>query len=320
MDKTFFVIVSLLTLLVACKSTLKVEVIPGTHSELGEGAVWNHRSSELYWVDINGKTLNIYTPRHGMNRELYTGQLTGTVVPAESGLAVVALQHGFYFIDPETGTKNLIVDPEEDREQNRFNDGKCDPSGRFWAGTMHVEGNTGQGSLYRLNPDSSVTRMLTQVSISNGIAWSADQTLMYYIDTPSQKVMAFDYNNLSGEISNGRTVIEIPEDMGNPDGMTIDENGHLWICLWQGASIGCWDPETGQLIRRIAVPARNVTSCAFGDADLGTLYITTASIGTSKEDLKKYPDSGSLFKVRPGVKGVEAFFFHDKEKPLSNFQ
>lgn len=320
MNNSFYVVIFLAAFLTACSSSPRVEVIPGTQSDLGEGAVWNHRTSQLYWVDITGKTLNIYTPRLGMNRELYTGQLTGTVVPAESGLAVVALQHGFYFIDPETGTKNLIVDPEADRENNRFNDGKCDPSGRFWAGTMNMEGKPGQGSLYRLNPDSSVAQMVQQVSISNGIVWSNDHTRMYYIDTPTQKVMVYDFNNFTGEITNGRTAIEIPEEMGNPDGMTIDSGGNLWICLWQGAAVGCWDPETGKLVRKIAVPARNVTSCAFGDTDLRTLYITTARINTSEEDLKKYPDSGSLFKVRPGVTGVEAFFFRDSEKPQNNLQ
>ena len=320
MNKTFYVVIFLLTLSGACRNYARVEVIQGTQSELGEGAVWNHRTHQLLWVDITGKTLNVYAPRDGMNRELYTGQMTGTVVPAESGLAVVALQHGFYFIDPETGTKNLIADPEAERVNNRFNDGKCDPSGRFWAGTMDVEGKPGQGSLYRLNPDSSVALMLPQVSISNGIARSADHILMYYIDTPTQRVMVYDFNNRSGEISNGRTAIEIPEEMGNPDGMTIDANGHLWICLWRGAAVGCWDPETGKLIRKISVPARNVTSCAFGDADLGTLYITTARINTSEEDLRKYPDSGSLFKVRPGVSGVEAFFFRDREMSQKTIQ
>lgn len=320
MNKTLCVIVFLTAFFTACRNSPRVEVITGTHSELGEGAVWNYRTNQLYWVDITGKTLNIYTPRLGMNRELYTGQLTGTVVPAESGLAVVALQHGFYFIDPETGTKNLIVDLESEKENNRFNDGKCDPSGRLWAGTMDKDGMPGQGSLYRLNPDSSVARVLQNISISNGLAWSNDHARMYYIDTPTQKVMVYDFNNLTGEISNGRTAIDIPEEMGNPDGMTIDSDGNLWICLWNGAAVGCWNPDSGKLIRKIAVPARNVTSCAFGDADLGTLYITTARISTSEEDLKKYPDSGSLFMVRPGVSGVKAFYFRDHEKPGANIQ
>jgi sugar lactone lactonase YvrE len=294
------------------KMETKVELIPDTDSQLGEGAIWNHRTNQLYWVDITGKILNIYTPRFGVNRELYIGQMIGTVVPAQTRRVVVALEQGFYYLDPETGTKNMIIDPEEAIEGNRFNDGKCDPAGRLWAGTMSTEGKSGAGSLYRLNPDSTVQRMIENVSISNGIAWSLDHTRMYYIDTPTQKVMGYDYDNVTGQISNGKSVIEIPSAMGAPDGMTIDSEGNLWICLWGGAAVGCWNPVSGELLRTIQVPAKNVTSCAFGDADLGTLYITTARIATSDEDLKKYPNAGSLFKVRPGVTGIEAYSFADQ--------
>jgi sugar lactone lactonase YvrE len=294
------------------KMETKVELIPDTDSQLGEGAIWNHRTNQLYWVDITGKILNIYTPRFGVNRELYIGQMIGTVVPAQTRRVVVALEQGFYYLDPETGTKNLIIDPEEAIEGTRFNDGKCDPAGRLWAGTMSTEGKSGAGSLYRLNPDSTVQRMIENVSISNGITWSLDHTRMYYIDTPTQKVMGYDYDNVTGQISNGKSVIEIPSAMGAPDGMTIDSEGNLWICLWGGAAVGCWNPVSGELLRTIQVPAKNVTSCAFGDADLGTLYITTARIATSDEDLKKYPNAGSLFKVRPGVTGIEAYSFADQ--------
>lgn len=308
----FLMITGMLVLFSCREPGTRVELVPETASRLGEGAVWNHRTQQLYWVDITGKILNIYNPRLGMNLELYTGQMIGTVVPAESGKVVVALEYGFYYMDPETGTKTHIVDPEEAIDGNRFNDGKCDPSGRFWAGTMNVDGKPGRGTLYRLDPDSSVHRMIENVSISNGIAWSPDHTRMYYVDTPTRMVMGYDFNNFTGEISNGVPVIRVPEEMGVPDGMTIDSDGNLWICLWGGAAVGCWDPETGELIRKIDVPARNVTSCAFGDSDLGTLYITTASMDTGKEELKLYPHAGALFKVRPGVKGKEAFFFADR--------
>ena len=121
--------------------------------------------------------------------------------------------------------------------------------------------------------------------------------------------MGYDYDNETGEISNPKVAIEIPEKMGSPDGMTIDADGNVWIALWGGSAVGCWNPETGELIRTIKVPAKNVTSCAFGDDDLGTLYITTARIGTDDNDLKKYPNAGGVFKIKPGVKGVEVFSF-----------
>lgn len=287
----------------------KVELVLDTKSALGEGAIWNYKTGELIWINITDKILNIYNPELNFNKELLTGKMIGTVVPTESGKLIVALEDGFYQLDPETGSKSFISNPEEDVTGNRFNDGKCDPAGRFWAGTMSKTGKPNAGALYRLNPDSSVQNMIDEVSISNGIAWSLDHRKMYYIDTPTQEVSAWDYNNDTGEIFNKRTAIKIPVEMGSPDGMTIDEEGNVWIALWNGSAVGCWNPESGELLRKIYVPAKNVTSCAFGGEDLGTLFMTTARQGTSEEDLEKFPHSGGLFKVRPGVKGVEAFFF-----------
>lgn len=177
---------------------------------------------------------------------------------------------------------------------------------------MSTKDEKNAGALYRLDTDSTIHKMIENVSISNGIVWSLDSTKMYYIDTPSQKVVVYDYSNTSGEIKNKHTVIEIPENMGSPDGMTIDSEGNLWIALWGGSAVGCWNPVSGELLQTVDVPAKNVTSCAFGDEDLQTLYITTARISSSKEDLDKYPFSGGVFKTRPGVKGIEAFFYNDK--------
>jgi sugar lactone lactonase YvrE len=287
----------------------EVELVLDTKSDLGEGAIWNHKTGELIWVDITGKILNFYTPKLKNNKEMFTGQMIGTVVPTESGKMMVALENGFYQFDPETGAKKLIANPEEDIPGNRFNDGKCDPAGRFWAGTMSTTGKRQAGALYRLDANGPVHKMIENVGTSNGIVWSPDYTKMYYIDTPTRKVMAWDYDNETGEISNPKTAVEVPQEMGYPDGMTIDAEGNVWIALWSGSAVGCWNPETGELLRTIDVPAKNVTSVAFGDDDLGTLYITTARTGTSEEELEKFPHAGGVFKIRPGVKGVEAFFF-----------
>lgn len=309
--KRKFLVIIVAALFASCSTPKKneVELVLDTKSDLGEGAIWNYKTGELLWVDITAKILNFYHPKLKNNKEMFTGQMIGTVVPAESGKVMVALQNGFYQLDPETGTKKLITNPEEGIEGNRFNDGKCDPAGRFWAGTMSTTGKRQAGALYRLDPDSSVHKMIDNVGTSNGIVWSPDAATMYYIDTPTRRVMAWDYNNETGEISNPKTAIEVPEEMGYPDGMTIDEDGNVWIALWSGSAVGCWNPETGELLRTIGVPAKNVTSVAFGDDDLGTLYITTARQGTSDEELEKFPHAGGVFKTRPGVKGVEAFFF-----------
>lgn len=300
-------------MIAACSTqqSSEVELVIDSKSELGEGAIWNYKTGELMWVNIKGKILNFYNPKTSNNKEMFTGQQIGTVVPAELGNVLVALQNGIYTFDVKTGSKKLIVDPEENIPDNRFNDGKCDPSGRFWAGTMSTVGKQSNGTLYRLNKDKSIHKMVGNVSISNGIVWSNNHTKMYYIDTPTHKVMGYDYNNETGEIMNAQVAVEIPTEMGSPDGMTIDENGNLWIALWGGFAVGCWNPGNGELLNTVKVPAKNVTSCAFGDDDLGTLYITTAREDNNNEELEKYPNSGGLFKTRPGVKGVEAFFYND---------
>ena len=311
--KNALYILSVILIITSCATQNKdtVELVLDTKSELGEGAIWNHKTGELIWVNIEGEILNFYNPVLRNNKEMFTGQKIGTVVPAESGQVMVALENGFYSLDPATGTKKFIADPESDLPGNRFNDGKCDPEGRFWAGTMSKNGEKKAGALYRLDPDSSVRKMLDEVSISNGIVWSDNNRYMYYIDTPTRQVMRYDYDNNSGEISNPKVVVEVEQKLGAPDGMTIDSKGNLWIALWGGSAVGCWNPESGELLRKIEVPAKNVTSCAFGDKDLKTLYITTARTGTGDEELKQYPQAGGLFKIRPGVKGVEASFFKD---------
>ncbi len=302
----------ILLVLVGCSGVQsdKAELVLDTKSELGEGAIWNYKTGELIWVNIKGEILNFYNPKTESNREMFTGQMIGTVVPAESGKVMVALQNGIYSYDPDSGAKKLIVDPEADKPDNRFNDGKCDPAGRFWVGTMSLVGAKNAGALYRLDADSTIHKMIDGVGISNGIVWSADKTKMYYIDTPTRKVMGYDYDNETGDISNPKVAVEIPDGIGYPDGMTIDKKDNLWVALWGGSAVACFNPENGELLRKIEVPAKNVTSCAFGGDDLGTLYITTARESTSDEDLERFPHAGGVFKVRPGVKGVKAHFFN----------
>lgn len=311
--KNTILFLSIVLLLCNCSApkTKQAKLVLDTQSTLGEGSLWNYKTGELMWVDIKKEILNIYDPVTGFNREMFTGQMIGTVVPTESGNALVALQNGIYYFTVETGAKVFLADPEIDLPDNRFNDGKCDPSGRFWAGTISTKGDMEVAALYRFDPDTTIHKMVDKVSISNGIVWSADKTKMYYIDTPTQKVMAYNYDDATGEISTPEVAVTIPIELGSPDGMTIDENDNLWIALWGGAAVGCWNPETGELIDKIEVPAKNVTSCAFGDEDLGTLYITSAREATSDEELGKWPNAGGLFKCNPGVKGVQAFFFND---------
>lgn len=288
---------------------MNVELVLDAQAALGEGAIWQARDQRLYWVDIQPGRLHIFDPREGSDRAFELGQMVGTVVPRTRGGVMLALQHGFAAFDPQTGKLQPWTDPEEHLPRNRFNDGKCDPAGRFWAGTISLDHEPRAASLYCLEPNGRVHTKLSGVTNSNGIAWSLDRTSMYYIDTPTSQVTAFDFDMATGSLGPPRTVITVPANLGKPDGMTIDAQGLLWIAHWEGGCVGRWDPQSGRLLETIPVPARRVTSCAFGGPHLDELYITTARIGLTASDLALQPLAGGLFRARPGVAGVSAFEF-----------
>jgi sugar lactone lactonase YvrE len=222
---------------------------------------------------------------------------------------VLALQQGFYHLDLETEKLTPLVDPESHLPDNRFNDGKCDSRGRFWAGTTRLKHDEPAGFLYMLDADLNVHRRLDDVWISNGLAWSQDDRTMYFIDSPTGEVIAFDFDVAAGEIGNERLVIEIPEGGGSPDGMTIDEEGMLWIALWDGWRVIRVNPESGAIIDEVKMPVARPTSCVFGGPNLDELYITTASTRLPAEELDKQPQAGGLFRCKPGVKGLAAIEF-----------
>jgi len=286
------------------KAELELEI----PASLGEGAIWNHQTNTLWWVDIEGRKLNIYDPETKNNREIDVKERIGTVVPSKNGGAIVALENGIFHLDLETERINLICNPLEELDTIRFNDGKCDPAGRLWVGSMSLKFKKGAASLYSIETDGSFREVFGDVTISNGINWSNDHKTLYYIDTPLGNVRAWDYDPETGNISNERIVVSIPDGMGGPDGMTIDEEGKLWIALWGGNLVSRWDPDTGKLIGKVEVPAPNVTSCAFGGPELNVLYITTAG-GDNQKMREEFPLAGSVFKVIPGVKGIKSDFY-----------
>jgi sugar lactone lactonase YvrE len=285
------------------------ELILDARAKLGEGALWDARRQVLYWVDILKNALHVYDPLAQADRVIDVGQYAGTVVPRRAGGVMLALQHGFASLDLETEELDLIHDPEPHLPGNRFNDGKCDPAGRFWAGTMALDFTPNAGRLYCLDPDLSVRVVLGNVTISNGIVWRPDHTTMYYIDTPTRQVDAFDYDVETGQIENRRVVVRVPEEMGLPDGMAIDSEGMLWVAQWEGYGVSRWDPATGRLLQSVDVPVGQVTSCAFGGENLDQLYITTARVELSAEQLKAQPLAGGLFRADVGVTGLPAFEF-----------
>jgi sugar lactone lactonase YvrE len=276
---------------------------------LGEGPCWDARASRLHWVDIEGCALHRYDPATGRDEVRALGRMPGAVVPRRSGGLLLAMQDGLRALDPETGEWTTLADPEEGDPEMRFNDAKCDPAGRFWAGSMAISAEAGRGSLYVLDAALRLERKLDGLAISNGLAWSPDERILYHIDSPTHRVTAFDYERETGRISAPRVAVTIPDGMGDPDGMTIDVEGMLWIALWGGSAVARWDPGSGALLERVELPVSQVTCCAFGGAELDTLYITSARSRLTEAQLASEPLAGGLFSVRPGVRGFPAVEF-----------
>lgn len=288
---------------------MDVELVVDAKATVGEGPCWDSRNQRLLWVDILEGRIHIHEPASQSNRTVDVGQMVGAAVPRCTGGLLLATHHGFAAFDLASGHLTPIADPERKSPRNRFNDGKCDPAGRFWAGTMNMDWQAGQGSLYRLDIRGAVQRLLEGVTCSNGLAWSIDQSTMYYIDTFQQRVDAFDYNVETGDIANRRTIITVPETWGKPDGMTVDAEGMLWIALWGGGCVSRWNPATGNLIQRIPIPASQVSSCAFGGKGLDELYVTTARLRLTDEQQHNQPHAGGLFRIRGDLHGTPCFEF-----------
>ena len=286
------------------------EIVVDHRCLLGEGPVWDKNHQSICWVDILRGEIHEYSPAKNLHKTISVSQMIGAIAICRNGHFIGALKNGFGFIDRKSGTITMISNPEAQLPGNRFNDGKCDPAGRFWAGTMSHSDEPEKGSLYLLDKDLTVTLKIEGVSISNGLAWSPDQDTFYYIDTPTRKVAAFHFDKTDGKIENKRYVIQFLNNEGTPDGMTIDSEGMLWIAHWDGWQVSRWNPATGEKIKTILLPVSRVTSCCFGGKNLDELYITSASTGLSDDQLRKEPLAGSLFVIKnTGFHGLTPFEF-----------
>jgi sugar lactone lactonase YvrE len=279
------------------------ELLADVRARLGEGPVWDARSGRVVWVDIEGAALHRTDPATGATETFPMPLPISIAVPRASGGYVAALEDGFWSI-AEDGTAERLVEVADNRAQGlRFNDGGCDPDGRFWAGTMAWDGRPGAGSLYRLDPDLRLTRVLDAVTISNGIGWSPDGATMYYADTPTLRIDAFDYDLATGAVSNRRPFVELPAGGGRPDGLCVDVDGAVWLALWPGWAVHRYLPD-GSLDALIPVPVARVSSCGFGGEALDQLFITTARVELSHAEHAAQPNAGSLFRADPGVRGI----------------
>jgi sugar lactone lactonase YvrE len=236
------------------------------------------------------------------------GQAVGALAVRESGGLVLAVRDGFALLDRGEAEPRVIAAFELDEPRTRMNDGKCDPAGRFWAGTMDEEEREPLGSLYRLDVDGTVSRMLGGLVISNGLGWSPERSTMYHVDSPTRRVDAFDFDLRTGAIANRRTVFSFEPGAGDPDGMSVDAEGFLWVALWGGSAVRRFSPG-GTLDAVVEIPASQVTSCTFGGPELDELYVTTARRGLGPDGLVSEAAAGGVFRARPGVTGQPSHRF-----------
>ena len=281
----------------------EAKLVIESNSPLGEGPIWDRKTQVLWWVDILEGLVHRHDPADGANQSWSVEQMIGTIVTAQDGRLVIAAEKGFHWFDPETGNIELIVEPEPDKPQNRFNDGKCDPAGRLWAGTMPISEEGNSGILYCLHPDGKAETKQTGYAIPNGIVWNDEATIMYHIDSPTRRVDAWDYDNSTGSISNRRAVYHVQQKGAFPDGMAMDVEGKIWLALWGGWAVIRFDPVNGEELERIPVPVSRTSACAFGGPNLDTLFITTAKKDITPDELEKEPLAGCVFKTNPGVCG-----------------
>ena len=245
-----------------------------------------------------GRQLHALDPATGAVESKSFPDLVCAVAPTGSPRLQVAFAKELAWLDWPSGVVTPIVAVEPDMPGNRCNDGKRDPAGRFWIGTMSRSGEVvGAGALHRLENDGTLTRVLSGLTIANGLSWSPDQRTMYFIDSPTREVWAFDFDPADSAISNRRTVVKVPESLGWPDGMTIDANGNLWVAHWAAGCVARWEAKSGRLLETIATDCPHTSSCCFGGLDERDLYITTSQLGLSATELARAPLSGRLFKL-----------------------
>ena len=289
-------------------SPANVELVLDARAEIGEGPVWDHREQRLYWLDVTRGIVHSFDVESGSDESFEVGQHVGALALRRTGGFVLAVRGGFAAFDPRTGRIEDIADTEAANPTNRMNDGKVDSRGRFWAGSMAYAERGQEGSLYRLDRDHSVKKMLTGLGISNGLGWSPDDETMYHVDSPAQGIDAYDFEPDTGRITNGRRLVHIENAEGTPDGMTVDTEGCLWVALWNGSEVRRYRPD-GRIDAEVRLPARQVSSCTFGGPALRDLYITTAMRGLSPQELRQQPGAGGLFRHQPGVGGMPSTLY-----------
>jgi sugar lactone lactonase YvrE len=279
----------------------KYEVAVPPSAQLGEGPRWDAATGTLLWVDILGHRVHRYDPTTGADASWATPGLVSLALPRRSGGVIVGLPGGLFSIDELAGP--ALVPLEADVLENRTNDGACDAAGRLWVGTMALDERSPVAALYRVDPDYTVTTMLSGTTISNGLGWSPDGARFYFIDSPTQRVDVFACDPATGTLEDRRPFAAVELEGAVPDGLAVDAEGCVWVALHGGWGLNRYAPD-GDLIAEVRVPVARVTSCCFGGAELRDLYVTTRRDGLSEAEVAEQPLSGALLCLDVGVAGL----------------
>lgn len=285
-----------------------VECVLAWGAYLAEGPLWSAREQRLYWVDILEPAVNRFDPQTGQNEQCRLPRLVSAVAERQRGGLVALTQQGVEAFDFASGTLAPIAQPEADLPENRFNDGKCDSAGRLWGGTMRLDASLPAGSLYCIEADGCWQRADSGFTVSNGLDWSPDGETLYFADSAAGVIHAYAFDAARGKLGRRRAFITIPAEEGRPDGLAVDAEGALLVAIWDGWAVRRYLPD-GRLDSVIRLPVPRPTSVAFGGADLGTLYITSARIRLPAKVLAEAPFSGGLFARRMPVPGRAAGLF-----------